>query len=216
MNLPNAFFLGILFCSLPLHAQTQPDTAEARRAAAIGTEIESFTGADGKVYRDVRITRIDDGGISIRHASGTARLRYGDLTSAQRQHYGLDREDALATYLREALTREKYEQAVAEKEKQRAAETAERQKGAHEAAAKLAEARRIALINRENRELSTSIPSNPPVSASQAIFPQRTTRSRGYSGYGYYPYYRPYYSPRSFSCRYGFSYRSPHFNIIIR
>ncbi|MDP4625597.1 MAG: hypothetical protein NWT08_10730 [Akkermansiaceae bacterium] len=205
-------FLGIIFGSPQLLAEN----SEERRAAAIGAEMENFTGADGRIYKDVRITRIDDGGISIRHSTGTARLRYGDLTPSQRLQYGLDHEDALETYRREVILREKYEEAVAEKEMQRASAAAERYREKLEAEAKLAAAMKTALSKRERQELSTPIPNNPPVQFSNAVFPTRSVTYRGYSGYGYYPSYRPYCSPRGYRYGASFSYRSPNFSIIIR
>ncbi|MGJ8642527.1 MAG: hypothetical protein ACSHX9_03890 [Luteolibacter sp.] len=205
MKLPKILLLSLIFGGQLLHAQN----TEERRAAAIGQEMENFTGADGRIYKDVRITRINDGGISIRHSTGTARLRYGDLTPSQRMQYGIDPVDALETYRREANLRDKYEEAVAKKEMQRAAVANEKYK------AKL-EAEKAARLIREQQELSTPIPNNPPVKLSQAMLPQKSVKYRRYSNYGYYQNSPPYCSPRSYRYGSGISYRSPHFSIIIR
>lgn len=214
MKLQKFLSIGFIFSCQLLVAETQANSIEQRRAAASGREMKNFNAASGKVYRDVVITRIDDGGISFRHATGTARLRYADLTPSQRERFGIDPADALATYKLEASLRDKYEKAVEKKEQQRAAEANEKYK------AKL-EAEKAARLALEQQQLSTPIPSNPPVKLSQAMIPQksvtyRTRSHRTYSNDEYYPNYRPYCSPRNYRYGYGFSYRSPSFNIIIR
>lgn len=217
MKVQNYLSAAILLFSQLSFAETQKSSIEERRATAMGAELDSFSGVDGKIYREVVITRIDDGGISIRHATGTARLRYADLTSSQKEQFGIDPADALATYRLEATVRNEYEQAVAEKEKKRATEANERYR------ARL-EAEKAAQIALEQQQLSAPIPSDPPVKYSQALIPQKSTSYRrhfrgNYSNFGFFPQYRfqRFHRPaRSYGQRYGFSYRSPNFNIIFR
>ena len=211
MKLLRIAFLSSIFASQALMAQSTPSSAEERRAAAIGAEMESFTGADGRVFKDVRITRINDGGISIRHASGTARLRYGDLTPAQRAIYGMTRDEAIDTYLREEKRKENYEAAVEEKEAERAIKAAEQYRARLVAEAKAAAEDNAELTAQERRELSSPIPQNPTVSLSNAFLPSRSVNYRRYSGYRYsnfgfsnfrfFPTHRRTFSTRGFSPR---------------
>lgn len=61
-----------------------------QRRRAIGRSFAELTSVSGRIYRDVTITSIDDAGVAVRHAYGTARLTFRDLDSAQQSFFGLD------------------------------------------------------------------------------------------------------------------------------
>ena len=185
MKLFHSIFLSVILCSPAAYAEDSSSAIEARRAASIGKVMKDFTSADGRVFKDVRITRIDDGGVSIRHSNGTARLRYGDLSPAQRERYGLDREDAIERYRLEAKVKNEYETAVAEKQKERSAKAAATYEAELQAEAKFAEARRAAILARENQILSNPIPENPTVNLATAFVPQSSVRFRNFSRFGH-------------------------------
>lgn len=92
---------------------------ESRRAEAMGKPMETFRTMEGRIYRDVVITKINAGGVSFNHADGAARLRFADLSPEQRSRFGINGEDAAAVYAREARARDAYETEVEEREKAR-------------------------------------------------------------------------------------------------
>jgi hypothetical protein len=65
------------------------------RNEAIGSVVGSLTTNCGKTYRDATITRIDDGGVSIRHHDGSARLDPASLPHEMVARLGLDRDARL-------------------------------------------------------------------------------------------------------------------------
>ncbi|HSP44202.1 MAG TPA: hypothetical protein VLO11_15105 [Luteolibacter sp.] len=71
------------------------------RRTAIGTEFARITSRNGRVFEDVKITGVDDGGVRIRHRSGAATLRYADLTDGQRVTFGMDEKLAQVAEQRE-------------------------------------------------------------------------------------------------------------------
>lgn len=174
----------------------------------------------GRVYRNVKFTKITDGGISFTHADGTARLRYEDLSTSQREFYGITKEDAEAVYKRETTIRIAYEQKVAEREKLR-----------NFIAEKEAETRRleaeVARAERALAELSRPVPMTEAIPQVPTILRvdsgRRPSRSRyvsynTYEGYGG-TYFGNYYGNSNyFRCRtpsYSYSHR-PSFSFTFR
>lgn len=72
------------------------------RYRLIGTKMDELASLSGKVYKEVTVASIDDAGVTIRHADGSARLRCGDLDASQRLRFGLDAELALAAVEKES------------------------------------------------------------------------------------------------------------------
>ena len=64
------------------------------RTAATGREFATFTGVGGRTYENAVVTRVTDVGVEFRHDTGTARLAASELTPAQHEMFGLDREIA--------------------------------------------------------------------------------------------------------------------------
>ena len=83
-----------------------------QREIALGQRFEHFTLVDGREFQDVTITHIDDGGVSLRHQHGTARLGFNDLTPEERAFFGLDEKSSLAAQARESRDAIAYEQWV--------------------------------------------------------------------------------------------------------
>ncbi len=81
-----------------------------QRENALGQRFEQFILADGREFQQVTITHIDDGGVSIRHEHGTARLGFNDLTPEERAFFGLDEKSSLAAQARESRDAIAYEQ----------------------------------------------------------------------------------------------------------
>lgn len=177
---------------------------EERRAEAMGKRLDRFETMAGRVYRDVRITKISDGGISFSHEDGAARLRFGDLNPEQRRYFGINGEDAAAVYAREMRAREAYERQVEAKEEAR------RELAAKEAAAR-AELERLAMERAEKQRAAAAekaatrtIPLYPTikrVDSRPRYSRQRFSYGSYYGGFGYrHPnrYSRPVY--RSTGC----------------
>ncbi len=83
-------------------ADLRTTLVENRRQQAIGTSFDRMVSLTGREYRDVRIASIDDSGVTIRHAHGSARLNYRDLSPEQHAHFGLDADLAAAAVAKEA------------------------------------------------------------------------------------------------------------------
>ncbi len=81
-----------------------------RRDLAIGLETERLVVRDGRSFDKVRIVSVDDGGVSIRHEQGAARLRYADLTPEQQAKFGMDAALAAAAEKRERQEIAAYDQ----------------------------------------------------------------------------------------------------------
>lgn len=77
--------------ALAAHAADEREQwLRSARAASVGRSFETFTGAKGRTYSDVQITRISDVGVEFKHATGSSRLAAADLTSEQQGDFGLD------------------------------------------------------------------------------------------------------------------------------
>lgn len=195
----------VLFCSVgfALGADLVPEkidpamSIEERRAAALSKRMDRFETMNGRVYEDVRITAIGEGGISLAHSSGTARLRYDDLSPRQRRYFGMDEQAAAETYRRERLEREAYERQVEERElarRQAAEKAAEERRLAEEKA----EAKRVLAETKQKPDPEETIPLRPNI---QRI--DSGARRVRHSGYGSYYGYGPSVYWPSYGYRYG-------------
>lgn len=174
-------------------AETADDTITQRRLDAVGKKHTTFKTNDGRVLGNAVILKVTDAGISMRHDSGTTRLRYADLNIEQREFFGLKAESATETYRREQQQQAAYEQKV---EKKLAVAAARH--------AKLAEQQRIA--DEKNQE---AIVASFTEQAAGTI-PEQPTVSKVISSPGF-RYGRSYVSPYTYSGYYGYpAYRSGH------
>jgi hypothetical protein len=166
------------------------NAVENQRANALARKFDSLSVKDGRSFFKVSIAGVSDGGVSIRHEHGTARLRYAELTDEQRQLFGLEEDSALAAEEQERQELLAYEQEF-EVEMDKVREIEER--AVASASARQAEESRIsrsllaaASASRDSRPLAQ--PATPVGSGS--------TYRRWYGYRSYQPTYRyVYYYP---------------------
>jgi len=161
------------------------DGVEERRAEAMGKKFQSFETMKGRIYEDVKITEINDGGISFTHAAGAARLRFEDLSPEQRRYFGITEDAAVEFYRKEREARLAYEKRVKEAEVARrkaAEEEAEVRRVADEQAAQARAERSEALSFR-------NIPTLPEVKRVDSRDFSRRSYTIRRSSYGYPSYY---------------------------
>lgn len=176
---------------------SQFESVEARRAEAMGKRMERFETMTGRIYKDVRITRISDAGISLSHADGAARLRFEDLSPEQRQYFGINGEDAAEVYAREMKARAAYEKLVEEKERSRRQLAEARAEAEWLAMEKAAEVEpEVAFV-----EPDATIPEYPTVKRVESNY--RFSRSYRYHG-GYYSGCGYSYPGYAYPVRYGY------------
>lgn len=87
----------------------QKAVLQGQRQRALGKSFEVFKPASGREFRQVSVAAIDDVGVTIRHADGSARLHYADLDEGQRVMFGLEADAALAAEAKEAEKAVAYE-----------------------------------------------------------------------------------------------------------
>lgn len=85
------------------------EVLKRRRAEVMGSVFEELTTSDGRVHKDVRITKIDDIGVSLSHAGGIARLGYKDLNESEQAFFGIDAEFAKMAEANERTARIAYD-----------------------------------------------------------------------------------------------------------
>lgn len=90
-------------------------TIREQRLRAMRQTFAKLTLISGRTLVDVSVASIDDSGVTIRHADGSARLRFADLDVRQREFFGLDADLALAAEKQEALDAAAYESWVAQR-----------------------------------------------------------------------------------------------------
>lgn len=172
---------------------------ETHRAEALGKPMASFRTMEGRVYHDVVITKINEGGVSFKHTDGAARLRFSELSPGQRKYFGIEKEEAAEFYRKEAERQTAYEKLVAKQEQKRRilAETRAKEREDAKRITSAAEAKRI--VNAPQQPEATI----PPYPTIQRVDTRvRSSRSYGFS-------YRPHFSGfRSFTPR--FNYGSRH------
>jgi hypothetical protein len=151
-----------------------------RRQDALGAKFATFTVTSGRSYEEVCVSSIDDAGVSIRHASGSARLRFSDLTVEQQTLFGLEQDLASTALARESENAREYDQwvqtgvAAQQAKEERRLETARRDEG---------------LARKERADFQASLLA---ASSQRALAqPARTFSSRPRYGYYYdsYPHY---------------------------
>jgi hypothetical protein len=151
-----------------------------RRQDAVGSKFETLTLVDGRVFKNVKVSAVEDGGVAIRHDDGAARLGFEDLTPAQRDSFGLDEASAVAARERESREALAYERQLDGE--------LEVLRGKQELAA--AEQRRRD-DDRASRELMARNTTEPRVSA--LAKPASSFGGRSWSSRSYYRSYRPTY-----------------------
>lgn len=177
---------------------------ESRRAELTGKTFATFQTADGKTYREVMVTKIDNGGVSLRHGDGTARLRFNDLDSQEQCYFGLDGELAATAIHTEHTRRIAYDQwigkGLAAAEKKQAAQAKSRRDEERELAStrSLAAARQTSSISASVSPLTSSFGG---LGETSTFSTGSSRHSRRYSSYGSY-YSRPtvYYYNSTPSC----------------
>lgn len=86
------------------------DSIQNQRQIALGKKFKQFSVSSGRTYVDVSVAMIDDAGVTLRHADGSARLTYSDLDDAQRRFFGLEESSSLAAHEQEKRQALAYEQ----------------------------------------------------------------------------------------------------------
>lgn len=84
-------------------------TLKDYRQRMIGRKFDKLDSPTSRIYREVTVAAIDDAGVTIRHADGSARLGYEDLDADQRLRFGLEEDLALAAVEKEARRAADYE-----------------------------------------------------------------------------------------------------------
>ncbi|QTN31349.1 hypothetical protein HZ994_03055 [Akkermansiaceae bacterium] len=170
------------------------------RVQASGKTFATFVAADGRAFKEAKVTEIDDSGVSIAHASGTARLRFGDLDPEWQLYFGLDAELARKSHEAEAEGRLAYDRRI----DRQMAVIAEKEAGARKERKKeeqrLAEARAIASYARTTPASSLSA-SIGGLGETSRVYGSR--RYGGYSSYYRQPTVRYSYVPYCGSHRQG-------------
>jgi len=87
-------------------------TIREQRQHAMSRTFEKFSLVTGRTFADVSVASIDDSGVTIRHADGSARLRFADLDAKQRVFFGLEADLALAAEQQETQDAADYERWV--------------------------------------------------------------------------------------------------------
>jgi mRNA-degrading endonuclease YafQ of YafQ-DinJ toxin-antitoxin module len=88
-------------------------TIREQRQHAMSKTFDKFSLVSGRTFAEVSVASIDDSGVTIRHADGSARLRFADLDARQRVYFGLEADLALAAEEQESRDAADYERWVA-------------------------------------------------------------------------------------------------------
>jgi hypothetical protein len=83
-----------------------------QREKCQGERFDTLIAKNGKIYQDVKVVKVEDSGVLIRHQDGAARLRYEDLSDEQRILFGIEESTALAAEERERKETLLYEQRI--------------------------------------------------------------------------------------------------------
>ncbi len=171
-----------------------------QRQQAIGRHFEMLDLASGRKFQQVTVTAINDGGVTIRHAHGSARLHYADLDAKQRLIFGLEADLALAAEEKESKASVAYEQWIEN-----------RVTTIHEN-----EVKASALAKREERnaarDYSQLVARQAAVAKTRPLGQAPTVVGSG-SRYGYYSSYRvsrlDYYNPYYYNAQVSQAYPQP-------
>ena len=176
-------------------AQFRESILRDQRQRAVGKVFETISLTSGKTYENVSVASIDDAGVTIRHADGSARLRFADLNAGQRLFFGLEADLALAAAEKESQDALAYEQWINERMvsiQQQKAEASALTRRDQVAAAELRESQASQLL---------------AASSARALAqPARSVSGRSWSYYDSYPRYSRYTNYGSYvpSVRYGY------------
>ncbi len=178
-------------------------TLRDQRNRAIGQKFAELFTLSGRTYREVTIASIDDAGVGIRHADGSARLRYQDLDSGQQLFFGLEADLAIAAAERESQAAADYERWIDEQMLVRR----EQEENAMELARQhdqIAKTNRSMIAARQTVAANVSPLARPAASVGSDYSYTRYRRYRPTYRYYYTPtYYTPYHCvPRSYITRY--------------
>lgn len=161
------------------------------REKITGATYDVLTLDSGRTFKDAKIASVDDTGVSVRHADGSARLAFSDLSTKEHQKFGLDAERAMLAERREQEQLAAYERLM----DVRMAEMKAEQARSNEIASR----ERIAASNRAASQRQAA--NNRAIALANArplAQPSRrfggVSYSRSYSSY-YRPRYRYYYTP---------------------
>lgn len=172
-------------------------TIREQRQQAMGKTFEKLTSVTGRTFAAVTVAAIDDSGVTIRHADGSARLRYSDLDGSQRVFFGLEADLALAAEEKETQNAADYERWVQtrmvaiDEKKQKDSETARREELANQRT-------RAALA----AQLASASSTRPLARPATNVGDRSWSYSNSYSNYrSYRPSYRyVYYNTPSYYC----------------
>lgn len=165
------------------------------RQRAMGKTFEKLSLRSGREFVGVSVAAIGDSGVTIRHADGSARLRFADLDATQRVFFGLDQELASVAEAEENKDAAAYEQwvnqriATLDEKKSRDAESTRREElAAQRTRAQLASQ---LLASTNNRPLAQP-------ASSVGTYSRRYTSDRSYR-----PFYRHvyYYNAPDYHCQ---------------
>ncbi len=163
----------------------------AQRNRSQGRTFAALATLSGRTYQNVVVASIDDAGVTIRHANGSARLRYDDLDANQRLLFGLDGVLAAAATQRESSETAAYERWTDE---QLLVQNAKKEKRADAAL-------RDELMAQQNRRLAAA---RQVVAAETRPLaqPARSFNSGSSRYYSSYRSYRPFYRYVSYTPSY--------------
>jgi hypothetical protein len=83
-----------------------------QRDRAIGRTFETMILPSGRTFTQVKVSAIDDAGVTIRHAEGSARVSFSDLATEQQALFGLEMDLAIAAERKELELAVDYERAI--------------------------------------------------------------------------------------------------------
>ena len=83
-----------------------------QRDRALGQTFETMVLPSGRTFMQVKVAAINDAGVTIRHAEGSARIKFSDLNSEQQAFFGLEMDLAVAAEKKEFESAVDYERAV--------------------------------------------------------------------------------------------------------
>jgi hypothetical protein len=155
------------------------------RAAALGKHFDRLTLVGGTTFENALVVKIEDLGVSIRHKHGAATLKYGDLSPAQREKFGLDAESALAAEIRDFQRQADYDRWM---EKEMAALAVKHSEAA--ARATLESERVSKLRTAVLAKAQSDYQSRPLAKPASPIGSGSIWRRSWYEGYYDYPYRR--------------------------
>lgn len=84
----------------------------SQRQRAMGKTFDELRLVSGRSFQAVSVMGIDDSGVTIRHADGSARLRFSDLDAGQQTFFGLEADLAQAAREKEKMSAAEYERWV--------------------------------------------------------------------------------------------------------